>query len=275
MDKSEEDYKYFTENKTYNCPYCKRKNVKYDVTKRFVVDWSNSKKAYGHLVRCSESDCKKVSLHFSNHFLDIPFGQFSYPSKEFALDQRPKAKSISGFGAPSFPSDTSGYLLREDALSIEKYSSVDSYFFFHHPTSFFILDSRIPKEIREPLSEAEKCLESGFITGASACLRKAIFKILKKEGISEKNEGDSTYLKYEKRLELLQDKHPRLDTLYLESLKGVYTVTSKEVHENDWKDLKAKDLRFLIEITKTVIIEIYVSEAEKNKKRERLLALKK
>jgi hypothetical protein len=41
-----------------------------------------------------------------------------------------------------------------------------------------VLDNRINVTIRELITEAEGCLKMNFLTGASACIRKAIYELL-------------------------------------------------------------------------------------------------
>jgi len=62
---------------------------------------------------------------------------------------------------------------------------LDSVIFYSVPTSFFVLDDRIQPIIRELISEAEGCLKMNFLTGASTCMRKAIYELI----ILEKTEG--------------------------------------------------------------------------------------
>ena len=108
-------------------------------------------------------------------------------------------------------------------------------FFTINPTGFFTIDDRIPIAIREPLSEAENCLKSNFLTGASAGLRKSIYKLLQHENIKER-------LKHDKRVDLLKKKYPKIDAPLLNTLKKVHVLTSQELHENDWQDFDSHTL---------------------------------
>ena len=49
--------------------------------------------------------------------------------------------------------------------------NIDENIFYSVPSSFFTIDSRVPKEIRELISEAEGCVKMNYLTGASACTR--------------------------------------------------------------------------------------------------------
>ena len=55
---------------------------------------------------------------------------------------------------------------------------IDSELFFSQPSSFFALDERMPRQIRELIFEAEKSRQANLLVGASACLRKAIYELL-------------------------------------------------------------------------------------------------
>ena len=52
---------------------------------------------------------------------------------------------------------------------------------------FFVIDQNIPRIIRELVYEAEGCLKMNYTTGASACMRKAIYELL----IDQKVEGSN------------------------------------------------------------------------------------
>jgi hypothetical protein len=59
---------------------------------------------------------------------------------------------------------------------------LDSRFFYSVPTSFFVLDERVPRVLRELITEAEGCLKSNFLTGASACARKVVYELGRHQG---------------------------------------------------------------------------------------------
>lgn len=65
MDYSERDSWYFIDETTYNCPYCGRRNLQYWIINKGRFDWDKEVVAYFYIVRCSESDCRKDSLHVS------------------------------------------------------------------------------------------------------------------------------------------------------------------------------------------------------------------
>jgi len=82
-------------------------------------------------------------------------------------------------------------------------TDIDDSIFYSVPTSFFVIDKRIPRILRELLSEAEGCLKSNFLTGASACARKLIYELAR----DKKAEGNE----YEQRIKSLKDKLPHID----------------------------------------------------------------
>ena len=110
---------------------------------------------------------------------------------------------------------------------ISKDQELDDLFFYSVPTSVFAIDDRIPKQIRELLTEAEGCLKSNFLTGASACARKIVYEL----ALREKAEGDD----YEARVKSLKTKLPHVDGAFFDTLVTVQEVTSEKVHEN-WYD---------------------------------------
>ena len=91
-----------------------------------------------NIARCES--CEKDSLHLSNKEIS-----------EYAGSRGNKAV----------------YIFLEDI------DDLDAEIFYSVPTSFFTVDSRIPVTIRELITEAEGCLKMNYLTGASACMRKA------------------------------------------------------------------------------------------------------
>ena len=98
----------------------------------------------------------------------------------------------------------------------------DSNIFYSVPTSFFTIDRRIPKLIREAITEAESCVKMNFLTGASACARKAIYELLKKEDAS----GDD----YNGKIKSLKDKFKECDPKYFDTLGQIQSMASDMVH---------------------------------------------
>ncbi len=141
---------------------------------------------------------------------------------------------------------------------------LDNSMLYHRPTSFFTLDSVIPSKVRELVAESEEALQFNLLTGASASLRKAIYTLLKIEKSQVFNE--SKKVKYAESIKALKVKFPQLDGSLINSLSHIQNMTSDSVHEDSWEAWDAKTLRFLLELSKAVLIEMYV-EPQKRKQR--------
>lgn len=115
--------------------------------------------------------------------------------------------------------------------------------------------------------------KTNYLTGASACLRKSIYKLLQHQAIPEKDQTIDK-IDYDKRIDALKKKYPKIDSDLFNNLKAVHALTSQEVHENDWEDFDSPKLRFLLAITKEILIEIYVVPDERRKRSIELLKLK-
>lgn len=137
---------------------------------------------------------------------------------------------------------------------------LDSVIFYSVPTSFFVLDDRIPSVIRELITEAEGCLKMNFLTGASACMRKAIYELC----ILEKAEGTD----YESKIKFLKGKYRDSDPALFDILAHIQGMTSDKIHEQSWDMWDSANLRLIIETLKTVLYDIYVHpkvKAERSK----------
>lgn len=166
---------------------------------------------------------------------------------------------------------TSMHLSYEDILSPNRSyfkddiaSDIDSHIFYSVPTSFFVLDERIPAIVRELISEGEGSLKMNYLTGASACIRKAIYELLVYEKCSKE--------KYDERITELQTKYSGIDKVLFDVLRNIKDMTSDKVHEQSWDKWGSKNLKIIIETLKTVLIEIYVVPSVKH---ERVDSIKK
>ena len=135
---------------------------------------------------------------------------------------------------------------------------LDSYIFYSVPTSFFVIDERIPRIIRELITEAEGCVKMNFLTGASACTRKAIYELT----IKEKAEGDN----YEERIKFLKSKFKQIDSTYFDVLSHIKDMTSDKVHEQSWDEWDNHHLKLFLETLKVILHEIYVMPDERKKR---------
>lgn len=212
-DKSHLDKKYFIDQDVYNCPYCNRRNLKYDFMRSYWFDWSNKKKCYVYFVRCSS--CEKESMHLSFEEID----------------------------------NTGGFIQNID---------IDSKIFYSVPTSFFVIDSRIPRILRELISEAESCIKMNFLTGASACTRKAIYELT----IIERAEGED----YEKKIKFLKTKFTNINPEFFDILGSIKDMTSDKIHEQSWDKWDSQNLKLFIETLKSILHEIYVIPDERKKR---------
>lgn len=147
----------------------------------------------------------------------------------------------------------------------EKIVDIDSMIFFSVPTSFFTIDSRIPKVIRELITEAEGCLKMNLLTGASACTRKAIYELTVKEEAEGKD--------YESRIKYLKKKFPDVSSELFDVLCHIKDMTSDKIHEQSWDEWDSKHLMLFIETLKAILHEVYVIPDEKKQKSSSIRSL--
>lgn len=153
---------------------------------------------------------------------------------------------------------------------------IDDEIFHSQPSSFFVMDDRIPSELRDLITEAEQSQRMNYLTGASACMRKAIYEFLVLEKIPfyEVIESDDlskkVELSYERRIKLLKGKYPEVDSEHFDTLAAIQGMTSDKVHEQSWDKWDSKTIKFLLETLKIILDEIYV---EPQRKRERNLSI--
>ena len=234
-DQSHLDERYFVDETVYNCPFCNRRHVSYSIYGEQQFDWTQDKKCYVYFVRCHS--CKNRSMHLSYEILDTHSNNY---------DRRPNWRFTSSWRF--------------------KFSDIDDFFFYSVPTSFFVLDQRIPKILRELLTEAEGCLKSNFLTGASACARKIVYEMTS----TEKFDGNS----YENRIKSLKKKYPTVEQTYFDTLLTIQQVTSSKVHENSYDGWNSGHLRLILASIREMLHEIHVVPALREDKRKSLLKLK-
>ena len=142
----------------------------------------------------------------------------------------------------------------------------DKEFFYSVPTSFFVVDSRIPRPLRELITEAEGCARMNYLTGASACTRKAIYELLATH--------DAVGSHYDEKIKDLSHKFPSIEPELFEVIGHVKDMTSDHVHEQSWVAWDAKHLYLFLETLKAVLHEIYVVPDEKKKRADAVRALR-
>jgi hypothetical protein len=167
---------------------------------------------------------------------------------------------------------TSMHLTFQDAQSaLHRYAhlsldlDLDAAFFYSVPTSFFTIDSRVPRIIRELITEAEGCVKMNYLTGASACCRKAIYELT----VVEKAEGED----YEGRIKFLKKKFPAVDSELFDILCHIKDMTSDKVHEQSWDKWDSKHLTLFLESLKAILHEIYVLPDEKKSRSSKVQEL--
>jgi hypothetical protein len=266
QDRSYKDSKYFIDDSVYNCPFCKRRHVKYYIRQSGSFDATHKSKLYFYTAVCM--DCKKTSFHLSKHLINVT-PLIEGKSILGAQEDWRKMQQIS-----ELIDTTQNQFVFPGELTKKLPDELDDCFVYNLPTSSFTLDERIPKDIRSPLVEAENCLKNNFLTGASACIRKAIYKLLQNHKIEERA-PENKLVQYDKRIDLFAKKHPNIEADLIKQLKIVHAITSQEVHENDWEDLKAPSLRLLFAVIKEILTEIYVTPAERALKRKEIEELQR
>jgi hypothetical protein len=143
---------------------------------------------------------------------------------------------------------------------------LDSHIFYSVPTSFFVIDDRIPKVMRELITEADGCLKMNFLTGASACTRKAIYELT----LREKAEGPD----YETKIKDLKTKHPSVDPTLFDVLAHIQDMTSDHVHEQSWPHWDSDNLKLILETLKAIFHEMYVVPKERQARSSQIQQLK-
>ena len=236
-DHSHLDARYFVDEHVYNCPFCNRRHVSYDIFDHTTFDWTDKKKCTCLFIECQS--CHKKSMHLS-----------------FAP---PKFHHIGNYKG------TNCYKFTEQEADAPS-RNLDDSFFFSVPTSFFVLDERIPRVLRELLVEAQGCQKSNFLTGASACARKLVYEL----GLLAGAAGDN----YEDRIKSLKAIHSDVDPTFFDTLLTIQQVTSTKVHENSYDGWEAKHLRVILAAQSEALHEIYVVPALRADRRKAVLALK-
>ncbi len=116
------------------------------------------------------------------------------------------------------------------------------------------------------MTEAEGCLKSNFLTGASVCARKIVYEL----AVLHKATGDN----YEDRVKSLKIIIPNVDPTYFDTLLTIQQVASTKVHEESYDGWESKHLRLILSALSEVLTEIYVVPAIREEKRKAILDLK-
>lgn len=236
-DQSFLDSRYFVDSSVYNCPFCNRRHVSYHVFDYTQFDWTEKKLCTCFLVR-GES-CNNKSMHLTFQSLEVRlFTNYTSENRyRFTFEK-----------------------------GVDEGAVLGQAFFYSVPTSFFVLDERVPRLLRELLTEAEGCLKSNFLTGASACARKIVYEL----GVLSEAVGDN----YEDRIKSLKDIHPEVEPAFFDTLLTIQQITSTKVHENSYDGWEAKHLRVILFSLADVLHELYVVPALRTDRRLAVLGLK-
>lgn len=232
MDESHLDKKYFIDEYKYNCPFCNRRHVSYVIEDKTNFDWTQEKECFIYLAKCKSCEMKSMHLSFSN----IPMEKVNFSDPREGL---------------RFKGTTDEW---------------DDLFFYSVPTSFFILDKRIPRILREQITEAEGSLKSNFLTGASACIRKAIYELAVLQRATAAN--------YEERIKELKRIKSDVEPTFFDTLLTIQQVTSSKVHEQSYDGWESKHLRLILSTLTEILHAIYVVPALCEEKRKNILELK-
>ena len=226
------DKKYFIDSHIYNCPFCKRNNVSYSLIDTFSFHWGEYKTCYGYIVRCNSDGCEKTSMHLS--FMEL---------RELCVENKMvyyRNRFMDGL-------------------------DIDATLFFSQPTSYFVLDNQIPEKVRELIYEAENSRKSNYLVGASACLRKAIYELLEHEKSIIKN-PKTGYADYQASIKSLKGKFTNVASELFDALGHIQEMASDNVHEGSWEAWDSSKLRFIIELTKATLHEMYVVPEERKER---------
>lgn len=238
-DQSHLDDRYFVDETVYNCPFCNRRHVSYGIYANVAFDWTDQKRCNGYFIVCLS--CAKQSMHLTFEQLELERG--AWDGSVGAWRSRFKF-----------------------AKGVDVGEALDRAFFYSVPTSFFVLDERVPRILRELLTEAQGCLKSNYLTGASACTRKIVYEL----GVLCSATGDN----YEDRIKSLKKILSGVEPAFFDTLLTIQQLTSSKVHENSYDGWEANHLRIILAAVAEALHEIYVVPALREDRRKAVLELK-
>ncbi len=249
--------KYFIDQDKYNCPFCQNRGMKYVVTG--VVEFNEAKDKKMHAVFVECSNCHNVSMHLiknpnlrksKNYLILSPHSnEYVAYSKKGKYDIN---DNLSEFTSWTEKGGTEHHVLCQDETIIMSI-----------PTSFFTIDKRIPKKLRDLVNEAEKCIQNNCLTGASACVRKAIYEFL----IAENAAGGS----YEEKMKSLKGKYKTVDDDHIDILVSMQGIMCDQVHESSiHESYKSMEAKAYIELLKEIFNQVYVVPDELKAKKSQI-----
>lgn len=233
----------------HNCSHCGTKSARYTDISFMRIDVENGKYLYAMYLRCCV--CNKISMHLiKNLQVDINF--FNQDITHYGRKINIDAVGSEG----GFYTGTRVILSRKDIKAI------DENIIMSIPTPTFIIDSEIPSKLRDLLIEALKCIKENALTGASACIRKAIYQFLTKE----KAQGEN----YDDKINSIKKNWLQIED-YLDILKGIKGITSDQVHEDSFASFKSDEARSYVAILEEIFREIYVIPEQRKLKKEKIM----
>ena len=261
MNNSDLNNKYFIDDKAFNCPFCGLRNAAYTILAILEHDLSTTKKGKIIFVKCNR--CGKISVHFAPY--------------EILTSRWENTKiGIYAFYALRSSESISFHSSKNDDSPFDV--DLDSKIYHSIPSSFFTMDERIPKKMRQLFDEAQECKKANLKTGASACLRKLIYTLLsdqlnKKAGKENVSLKDLGYGNYPDCIKAFKECCPDL-TVFIEPLEDITGITSDQVHENSWDEISSKDIEICLASIKDLLEELYVQPALLKERREAILKMK-
>lgn len=221
----------------HNCSHCGTKGANYTKVQFLKIDENKDKCIYAMFLTCKV--CGKISMHLLK---DLNLDNEYYNVSQY----------FEGFYS-------GGKYIIENA-DIEH---LDEHIIMSIPTPTFIIDAGIPKHLRDLLIEASKCIKENALTGASACIRKAIYQFLSKENAS----GDN----YDDKIKSIKNNWPQISD-YLDVLKGIKGITSDQVHEDSFATFSSEEAKLYISILEEIFREVYVIPKERKLRKESIMS---
>lgn len=265
--------KYFIDENKYNCPFCQTRSVKYNVLGIAKFNEKRDKEMYAAFVECA--DCQHISMHLIKKddalfiLINNTFGEDSTfsrrpPTGNFLLRTNPANRLIK----PNYEilNCLGCYYVANNGEDAIQSTCCDEHIILSIPTSFFTIDERIPRRLRELVEEAEKCVQNNCLVGASACVRKTIYEFL----IEEKAAGGS----YEEKIKSLKGKYRTLEDDYIDILFSIQGIMCDQVHEASiHESFDIPEAKAYIEVLKEIFRQVYVLPQEASEQKTKIAAL--
>jgi len=238
MANTKKDKKLIIDAVRHNCSHCGTKSSRYDDISFMRVDIENGKHLYAMFLTCCE--CGHTSMHLLKN---VELSGKSYDVSRVYLQQFYSGASV--------------------ILSREEIDKLDDNIIMSIPTPTFIIDAGIPNKLRDLLIEALKCIKENALTGASACIRKAIYQFLAKE----KAQGNN----YDDKIKYIKKNWPQISD-YLDVMKGIKGITSDQVHEDSFSTFSSEEAQLYIAILEETFREVYVIPEQRKQRKESIMA---